>query len=213
MLRIGLTGNIAVGKSCASAHFAEIGSAVIDADRVSRELMEPGEPVYFQVVETFGPEILRDDMTIDRRRLGNIVFAAEEKRRLLESIVHPAIRDAVSRKIVEKEKISNIVIVDAALMIETGAYREYDRLIVVACSPDAQLVRLMARDGLTENEAKARIAAQMPTDEKIRFADYVIDTSGSLESTLEQVNAIYKQLSMMTVSTRNLLTHQPVCEN
>ena len=194
MLRIGLTGNIAVGKSCAAARFTELGATVIDADRVSHELMEPGAPVYFRVMEEFGSHILHGDGTIDRRRLGAIVFASEEKKLLLESIAHPAISDAIARKIAEKEKISNIVIVEAALMIETGGYKEYDRLIVVACSPATQLARLMVRDGLTENEAKARIAAQMPMDEKIRFADYVIDTSGSLKSTMDQVDIIYQKL-------------------
>ena len=194
MLHVGLTGNIAVGKSCAAARFAELGAAVIDADRVSRELMETGAAVYFRVVETFGPEILRGDGTIDRRKLGSIVFASEEKRRLLESIVHPAIRDAIARKIDEKKNIADILIVDAALMIETGWHKEYDRLIVVTCPPDVQLARLMTRDGLTENEAKARIAAQMPTAEKIRFADYVIDAGDSIESTLTQTDAIYRKL-------------------
>jgi dephospho-CoA kinase len=199
MLRIGLTGNIAVGKSCASARFAELGAAVIDADLVSRELMEPGAPVYFRVAEAFGPEILHDDGTIDRRRLGSVVFVSEEKRRLLESIVHPAIRDAIALKIAqigEYEKTADIVIVDAALMIETGGYREYDRLIVVACQAALQLTRLMARDGLTESEAKVRITSQMPTNKKVRFADYVIDTSDSLESTREQVDAIYRKLRL-----------------
>jgi len=194
MLRIGLTGNIAVGKSCAAARFAELGVAVIDADLVSRELMEPGAPVYFRVVEGFGTEILRVDGSIDRRRLGDIVFTSEEKRRFLENIVHPAIRDAIDRKIAEYEKISNILIVEAALMVETGGYKEYDRLIVVACSPATQIARLMTRDRLTESEAKARIAAQMPMDEKIRLADYVINSSGSLKYTLEQVDIIYQKL-------------------
>jgi dephospho-CoA kinase len=194
MLLIGLTGNIAVGKSCAAARFAELGAAVIDADRVSRELMAPGAPVYCRVAEAFGAEILNADGTINRRRLGGVVFVSEEKRRLLESIAHPAIHDAIARRIAEKKKTANIVIVDAALMIETGGYREYDRLIVAACPPALQLARLMARDGLTESEAKARIASQMPTDEKVRFADYVIDTSDSLESTREQADAIYREL-------------------
>jgi dephospho-CoA kinase len=195
MLHIGLTGNIAVGKSFVSERFTELGAAVIDADLVSRELMEPGKPVFFRVTEAFGPEILHNDGTIDRRRLGSIVFASEEKRRFLEGIVHPAIRCAIAGKIAEKEKISDIVIVEAALMIETGGYRDYDRLIVVACSPDVQLARLTARDGLTEDEAKARIASQMPMEEKIRFADYVIDTSGTPESTLKQVDAVHRKLS------------------
>ena len=200
MLRIGLTGNIAVGKSCAAARFAELGAAVIDADRVSRELMEPGAPAYFSVTEAFSPEILSSDGTIDRRRLGSVVFTLKEKRHLLESIIHPAIRDAIARKIAEKEKISDIVIVDAALMIETGGYKEYDRLIVVACPPAMQLARLMARDGLAENEARARIDSQMPTDEKISFADYVIDTSGAFESTLYQVDAIYRRFLLLDQS-------------
>ena len=195
MLHIGLTGNIAVGKSRAAERFAELGAAVIDADRVSRELMEPGAPVYSRVTQAFGPEILCGDGTIDRRRLGDVIFASEEKRRLLESIAHPAIHDAIARKIAEKEKVSDIVIVDAALMIETGGYREYDLLIVAACPPALQLARLMARDGLAESEARQRIASQMPTDEKVRFADYVIDTSGSLEFTLEQVDALYLELA------------------
>ena len=195
MLRIGLTGNIAVGKSCASARFAGLGAAVIDADRISREIMEPGAPAYFRVIETFGSEILSGDGTIDRRRLGGVVFASEEKRHLLESITHPAIRAAIAGEVAEKGKISNIVIVEAALMVETGGYKEYDRLIVVTCPPATQLSRLAARDGLTVSEAKARIAAQMPMDEKIRFADYIIDTSGSLEYTLEQVDGIYRVLS------------------
>ena len=194
MLHVGLTGNIAVGKSRAAARFAELGAAVIDADRVSHELMTPGAAAYYCVAEAFGQVILRGDGTIDRRRLGNAVFASAEKRRLLESIMHPAIHDAIVREIAEKEKISDVVIVDAALMIETGGYREYDRLIVVACPPALQLARLMARDGLTESAAKARIAAQMPSDEKIRFADYVIDASGSIESTLEQADAVYRKL-------------------
>lgn len=194
MIHVGLTGNIAVGKSCAAARFEELGAAVIDADRVSRELMEPGAPVYTRVTETFGTEILCKNGTIDRRRLGSIVFASEEKRRLLESIAHPAIHDAIARKIAEKEKISDIVIVDAALMIETGGYKEYDRMIVVACPTASQIARLMSRDGLTESEANARIAAQLSTEEKIRLADYVIDTSGSIESTLEQTDIIYSKL-------------------
>jgi len=194
MLHVGLTGNIAVGKSCAAARFAELGAAVIDADRVSHELMTPGAAAYYCVAEAFGQVILRGDGTIDRRRLGNAVFASAEKRRLLESIMHPAIHDAIVREIAEKEKISDVVIVDAALMIETGGYREYDRLIVVACPPAVQLARLIARVGLTESAAKARIAAQMPSDEKIRFADYVIDASGSIESTLEQADAVYRKL-------------------
>ena len=177
-----------------AARFGELGAAIIDADQISRELMKPGAPLFFRVVKEFGAEILNGDGAINRRRLGDTVFASEEKRRLLESIMHPAIRGAIARKIAENEKISHIVVVEAALLIETGGYREYDRLVVVTCSPAVQLARLMARDGLTENEAKTRIAAQMPSDKKIHFADYVIDASDSLKSTLEQADIIFQKL-------------------
>ena len=200
MLRIGLTGNIAVGKSSVAARFAELGAAVIDADQISRELMKPGAPLFFRMVKEFGTEILSGDGTINRRSLGYAVFASEEKRRLLEGITHPAIHDAIARKIAENEKTSNIVIVEAALLVETGGYSEYDRLVVVTCSPAMQLSRLTERDGLTENEAKTRIASQMPSEEKIRFADYVIDASGSLKSTLDQADIIFHKLHEIAIT-------------
>ena len=206
MLRVGLTGNIAVGKSSVAARFAELGAAVIDADHVSRELMSPGKPVYFRVAEAFGQDILCCDGTIDRRKLGSVVFISKEKRRLLEGIVHPLIRDAITGKIAESMKTSTIVIVEAALMIETGGYKEYDRLIVVSCPPAVQLARLTSRDGLTEIDALARISAQMPSDVKIRFADHVIDTSGTLMSTTEQTDAVYRKLLKQCelISTGNI---------
>jgi dephospho-CoA kinase len=199
MPHVGLTGNIAVGKSCASTHFTRLGAFVIDADRIAHKLFDCGTPTYRRVVEAFGTEILREDETIDRRRLGDIVFASEEKRLLLNGIVHPAVYDAIASKIVarESEVPGGVIIVDAALLVETGGYREYDRLIVVACDSVQQLKRLMARDNLSEEAAKARIAAQMPMSEKIRLADYVIDTSGTFDSTQKQVEAVYQALVIL----------------
>jgi len=196
MSRIGLTGNIAVGKSSASAHFTRLGAFVIDADRVAHGVLERGTPVFRRVVEAFGADILGEGGAIDRRRLGDVVFASEEKRLLLNSLVHPAVRGAIADRIAAREADSpgGVVIVDAALLVETGGYRDYDRLVVVACDPALQLRRLMARDGLPEAAAKARIAAQMPMEEKVRAADYVIDTSGTFEATQRQVEAVYREL-------------------
>ncbi|MDR1727754.1 MAG: dephospho-CoA kinase [Acidobacteriota bacterium] len=196
MPHVGLTGNIAVGKSCASAHFARLGAFVIDADRVAHGLFERGAPTYRRVVEAFGEGVLGEDGEIDRRRLGDIVFASEEKRLLLNGIAHPAVRDAIAGKVAARDAVApgGVVIIDAALLVETGGYRRYDRLIVVACGAEQQLGRLMARDRLSEAAARSRIAAQMPMEEKVRFADYVIDTSGTFDATRAQVEAVYREL-------------------
>ena len=196
MLHVGLTGNIAVGKSCVSARFTELGAFVIDADHVAHELFDYGTPTYKRVVEAFGHDIIHENGTINRTTLGDIVFTSEEKRLLLNSIVHPAVHEAISQKIAERETTTpdGIIIVDAALLVETGRHGEYDRLIVIACDAAQQLERLMSRDHLSEKAAKARIAAQMPMMEKIRLADYVIDTSGTFDSTRKQVENVYRKL-------------------
>ena len=196
MIHVGLTGNIATGKSYAAAHFEKLGAQIIDADRVVHELLECGTPTYGKIVESFGEEILREDKSIERSLLAKIVFFDEVKRRLLNGITHPAVKGEIHRRIASFDQTSRegILIVDAALMVETGGYREYDRLIVVACERSLQLARLMSRDGLTENEALARMTAQMPIEEKIKLADHVINTSGTLKQTETQVEAIYREL-------------------
>jgi dephospho-CoA kinase len=196
MLHVGLTGNIATGKSYAAAHFEQLGAHVIDADRVVHELLNNGTPTYQRIVESFGEGILREDGRIERSRLAEIVFFDEEKRRRLNGITHPAVREELKRRIsLFDQTIGNgIVIVDAALMVETGGYRDYDRLIVVACDRSLQLARLMNRDRLTEKEALARMTSQMPVEEKIKLADYVINTSGTLKDTENQVAALYRKL-------------------
>jgi len=196
VLQVGLTGNIASGKSNAARVFAELGARIIDADRIAHEIMSPGHRVYDKVVEAFGGEILRPDGTIDRRILGRIVFSREEKRLLLNSLVHPGVLVEVQRRMAAaaEENARAIIIVDAALMIETGYYRLHDCLVVVACQPGLQLSRLMNRDGLTLEEARARIASQMPVEEKLARADYKIDASGTLRETRKQIEAIYREL-------------------
>ncbi|HEX8130294.1 MAG TPA: dephospho-CoA kinase [Pyrinomonadaceae bacterium] len=196
MLRAGLTGSIAVGKSFVSSVLAELGCHVLDADQTARDVVAPGSVGLRAVAEAFGDEVLRPDGTLDRAKLGAIVFSNESRRAHLNSILHPLIieaQDAWLRRC-EAQDPRGVGIVDAALMIETGSYRRFDKLIVVYCRPELQLERLVKRDGLTTEEAVRRIASQMPQEEKKRFADYLIDTSGGFEETREQTSAVYEQL-------------------
>ena len=196
MLHAGLTGNIASGKSCAAAVFAGLGAHVIDADRVAHELMAMGTGTYDRILHAFGDRILNPNHEIDRKKLAQIVFFNSGKRLLLNRLIHPEIGSEIRRRIADLEKSSSngIVIVDAALMVESGSYKMYHRLIVVTCDPALQVSRLMNRDGLTEKEARARIESQMPIEEKLKLADYVIETSGTMEQTREQVQAVYRDL-------------------
>jgi dephospho-CoA kinase len=196
MLRVGLTGSIAVGKSFVSGVLAESGCHVIDADEVARSVVEPGAAGLRAVVESFGEEVLRPEGTLDRARLGEVVFGDEGKRRLLNSILHPLIiaeQDARLRHW-EEEDPCGIGVVDAALMIESGGHERFQKLVVVHCRPEVQLERLMRRNQLSREEAERRIAAQMPQAEKLRYADFRIDTSGSFEDTRRQTDEVYAAL-------------------
>ena len=196
MLKVGLTGSIAVGKSFVCDVFRELGCHVLDADKTAREVVEPGTDGLLQVVTEFGKDILTDDGELDRKKLGAIVFGDEEKRQLLNSIVHPLVIDAQDRWIEAFQKIDpdGIAVIDAALMIESGGYKRFDKLIVVWCEPAIQLKRLMLRDNLTEIDAKKRIDAQMPQDAKKQFADYLIDTSGGFDETRKQTIDVFQEL-------------------
>lgn len=196
MLRVGLTGSIAVGKSFVTSVFAELGCRVLDADQTAREVVAPGAPGLKAVVESFGEDVLAPDGTLDRARLGSIVFADEEKRQRLNHILHPFIiarQDEILREW-ENEDPNGIGIVDAALMIESGGYKRFDKLIVVHCRPEVQLERLMLRNNLSLAEAQRRIASQMPQEEKQKYADYLIDTSDGFEPTRKRVAEIYNEL-------------------
>jgi len=196
MLKVGLTGSIAVGKSFVCDVFRELGCHVLDADKTAREVVEPGTDGLLQVVTEFGKDILTDDGELDRKKLGAIVFADEEKRQLLNSIVHPLVIEAQDRwiKAFQKTDPDGIAVIDAALMIESGGYKRFDKLIVVWCEPAIQLKRLMLRDNLTEIDAKKRIDAQMPQDAKKQFADYLIDTSGGFDETRKQTIDVFQEL-------------------
>jgi dephospho-CoA kinase len=196
MLRVGLTGSIAVGKSFVASVLAELGCHVLDADQTAREVVSVGTPGLRALVEAFGVEVLREDGTLDRAGLGALVFADESQRQRLNSILHPFIIAAQDQELRrwEAEDPRGIGVIDAALMIESGGYRRFDKLIVVHCSPAIQLERLMARNGLTREEAASRIAAQMPQEEKKRYADYLIDTSEGFDETRRQAALVYNAL-------------------
>jgi dephospho-CoA kinase len=196
MLKVGLTGSIAVGKSFVCDRFRELGCHVLDADKTAREVVEPGTLGLQLIVNEFGPDILQTSGALDRGKLAAIVFANEEKRKTLNSIVHPLVIEAQDGWLSETERRDpdGIAIVDAALMIESGGYRRFDKLIVVWCKPDIQLQRLMARSGLSEQEARQRIASQMPQEEKKKFADHLIDTSGGFDETRTQVDSLFVEL-------------------
>jgi len=196
MLKVGLTGSIAVGKSFVLGVLAELGCRVLNADVTAREVVAPESPGLQAAVDAFGTEILLPDGGLDRAKLGSLIFADEQKRLRLNSILHPFIiakQDEQMRKW-EGEDPKGIAVIDAALMIESGGYRRFDKLIVVHCRPEVQLQRLMSRDGLDREQAEQRIKAQIPQEEKKKFADFLIDTSDSFESARAQTEAVHQQL-------------------
>jgi len=197
MLKVGLTGSIAVGKSFVLDILRELGARTIDADAVAREVVEPGTAGLKAVVDEFGAEILKPDGSLNRAALGSIVFADEVKRQKLNSILHPFIiaRQDESMGQWQKETPNAIAVVDAALMIESGGYKRFDKLIVVHCQTQVQLERLMKRDNISREEAERRITAQMPQEEKKKHADYLIDTSAGFESARQQTSAVWQELS------------------
>lgn len=196
MLRVGLTGSIAVGKSFVASVFAGLGCHVLDADMTAREVVAAGTSGLRAVVDAFGSEVLNEDGTLNRARLGQLVFTDEKQRALLNSILHPFIIAAQDEQLRrwEAEDPHGIGIVDAALMIESGGYKRFDKLVVVHCSPTVQLERLMARNNLARAEAERRIAAQMPQEEKKRYTDYLIDSSNGFEDTRHQTENVYREL-------------------
>jgi dephospho-CoA kinase len=189
MLKVGLTGGIASGKTHVLRRFVAAGFRAVDLDAVSREVMARGGSAYAEVVSAFGPGILAGDGAIDRRALGRIAFADPAARRRLESIVHPRIREAEAR-VLAAAGAEAVVVVDAALLVETGSHLRFDRLVVVHCEPQEQLCRLMARDAISEAAARARIDAQMPGEQKRGFGHHVIDTSDTVADTDARADAV-----------------------
>lgn len=196
---IGLTGGIATGVSTVAQMFRELGAIVIEADKIARDVVEPGTQTYRKIVETFGREVLSADGTIDRKRLGQIVFADDAARRRLNRITHAAIRWRIEEE-VERLRGSNpdaIVLIDVPLLLDTTGPDTFDMdgVIVVTAAKDAQIERLMRRDMLPEEDAQRRVAAQRPVEEKAMEADWIVRNTGSLEETRWQVVSLWRQLT------------------
>ena len=201
MLRVGLTGGLASGKSFVGHALADLGCHLIEADELGHQVLLPGAEAYDAVVAEFGREILDADGFIDRDKLGKLVFNQPDRLNKLSSLVHPPVVARQAKMVAEIERTdpNGIVVVAAAILVETGGYKRYERLIVVSCTLEQQIERAMKRSSLTREEVLARLSRQLPLEEKVRVADYVIDTSDTKERTLEQVRAVYCSLRSLTV--------------
>lgn len=195
-LLVGLTGGIATGKSTVADIFRRLSAVVIDADRLARDVVAPGEPALAEIGREFGPDVLHPDGTLDRKRLGAVVFGDAERRRRLEAITHPAIRARFQARLqaLADEGFEGLVLFDAPVMIESGGHRAMDRLVVVVADEATQLARLMARDGIGREEALSRIRSQMAVAEKARLADHVIDNSGERAATEARTREVHAAL-------------------
>jgi len=196
MLLIGLTGGIATGKTTVSEMFVKLGAHLIDADVIARDIVKPNQAAWEEIVEVFGGSVLDDKKEIIREKLAAEIFDAPEKRKQLEAITHPRIIEEENRRVNElrKNNKSGIIILDAALLIEAGHHNRVDKLIVVYLNKDTQIKRLRKRDSLSFEDAEKRVNSQMPLDEKVKLADYVIDNNKSIYEVEKQVSEIYKKL-------------------
>ena len=195
MLRLGLTGGIASGKSAVAAMLREMGFAVLDADALAHTLIAPGQPAYQEVVSTFGPSVLDAQGRVNRAKLGAIVFADKKKLDALNAIVHPRVKAAIVRQFEQwaKDGVRDAAFVEAALLVEADYLKQLEGLVVTWSTPHQQLERLRAR-GMSEDEARKRIASQMPVEQKLKFATEKIDCSGSIEETRRQVQTLAAKL-------------------
>ncbi len=197
MLRVGLTGGLASGKSTVAGFFSELGAFHLDADRLAHELIAPGGSAEREVISRFGGGIVGTDLAIDRKALAAIVFSDPQALADLNALVHPKVRTEIAQRIADHESGASpaeVALVDAALLVESGIHRDLDALIVVACPEPIQIERAVARGGVTEAEARARVAAQAPLAEKLAVADHVIDNGASLDETKRQVLRVWDAL-------------------
>lgn len=195
-LIVGLTGSMGSGKTTAASILKELGAKIIDADAICRELVLPNQPAWEEITHTFGKAILNEDLSIDRTQLANIVFNDKNKKALLENILHPKVIDremSLCRQILKVEPHS-IVVIDAALLIESGNHKKVDKVIVVTCSQESLIGRAMKRSSLTCEEAKLRIQNQMPQEEKVKQADYILQNDGNHEDFKTKVQNLYNKL-------------------
>ncbi len=201
MLRVGLTGGLASGKSFVGHTLADLGCRLIQADELGHQVLLPGAEAYSEVLHEFGSGILDPDGFINRKKLGEVVFGDPELLEKLSKIVHPLVGARQKRMIEEivQADPKAIIVVEAAILVETGSYKKCDRLIVAVCSDEQQMERAMRRGAYTREEVLARLSSQLPLEEKLKLADYVIDTSGTKEHTIEQVRVVYGSLRSLSV--------------
>lgn len=196
MLRVGLTGGLGTGKSFAGEILQSLGCRLLKADELGHEVLLPGAEAYLPVIEAFGREILDENGAIVRKKLAAVVFEQPHRLAQLNSLVHPPVvarEEAWMQQIAESDP-GAIAVVEAAILIETGSYRRFSRLIVTTCRPEQQIERAMKRDGVSREEVEARLRRQMPLEDKVKLADYVVDTSGDKKETERRVQEVYQAL-------------------
>ena len=204
MLKVGLTGGIASGKSTVSKIFTSFGAKVLDADEVAREVLLPGQPAWTRLRQVFGQEFFHPDGTVKRKQLRKLVFADPEKRSQLNAIVHPEVMKEINRRseILSSSVQTGVLLVDSPLLLEVGVANRFDKVVVVYVSKSVQINRLQQRDGISEEEAKQALEAQMALSKKVEQADYVIDNSGTLEETQAQVQRVWQELLVLARNER-----------
>jgi dephospho-CoA kinase len=210
MLIVALTGGIASGKSVVAEVLEELGCYIHHADKIAHDLMEPEKPAWKKIVAHFGKKILNEDKTINRSRLGKIIFSDEKERRFLNELIHPLVlekKKEVSSRL-EKEGHYNIFISEAALTIEAGFAGFFDKIVMTYCKKEVQKKRLMERDGISLKQTMKIIKSQMQPQEKLKYAYYIIDTSSSLQSTVEQTERVYRNLMMDNEMKNSIAKHE-----
>ena len=210
MLIVALTGGIASGKSVVAEVLEDLGCYIHHADKIAHDLMKPEKPAWKKIVAHFGKKILNEDKTINRSRLGKIIFSDEKERRFLNELIHPLVLEKKKEVInsLEKEGHYNIFISEAALTIEAGFADFFDKIIMTYCKKEVQIKRLMERDGISRKQTIKIIKSQMQPQEKLKYADYIIDTSSSLQSTVEQTERVYRNLMMDNEMKNSISKHE-----
>jgi dephospho-CoA kinase len=204
MLIVGLTGGVASGKTTVSRVLEEEGAYIIDADQMARELVRPHTPAWRKLVRAFGKDILREDGSLHRKKLADKVFTNLRQRKLLNQILHPRIRKEMERRAKEigQKDPEAVVVIDAPLLVELGDHRKMDKLIVVTSTQTQQIERLKERDGISSEEALRIFSSQMPVEDKVKLADFVIRNEGSLQETKKKTREVYKELKKVVVQTK-----------
>ncbi|MGB2764732.1 MAG: dephospho-CoA kinase [Candidatus Aminicenantaceae bacterium] len=198
MLIVALTGGIAVGKSVVANILKELGCYIHHSDKIAHDLSMPGEPAWEKIVAHFGEKILKKNKTINRAQLGKIIFSNKKEQAFLNELIHPLVFEKKKEiiKTLKKEGRYKIFVSEAALTIEAGFADFFDKIITTHCRKEVQIDRLMKRDQISRAEALNKIKSQMPPEEKLKYADYIIDSSGSLQSTIEQTERVYRNLML-----------------